>query len=642
MKRFVALLLTVLIIHASAVAQARDAWRSVRTNHLFVIGNADAEKLRQVAAWLEFFHTEFARLISRNVIDASVPTTVVIFRDDDSFTPFKPLYQGRPLDVAGFFQAGHDVNYIALSLDPTNRDPYRTAFHEYVHVHLRNNVPGAPLWLNEGLAVLYGSLQFSGNDALLGAPLLYLYLLRQQELLPLKTLFSIGATSPYYNEQEKTGIFYGESWALVHYLMLGDPARQEQFRRFLQLVSRGDDTAKALENAFGTTLLMLEEDFKNYVRRGNFTGQRIASVDAQNYASYTAMQRSSLTDGEVNYYLGDLLLHQGRYSEAKTYLARATKVAPDYAPAHYQLALLDFITNQDLDEAVVLAEKAHKLAPSNNEYSELLEQLKLRRGDPAAASQAQESLKSAVSGRPVQTGSSSMLVGEGSVAINDGRTIDSSGALPPVDEVLRKYVDALGGVNALKAVTSRVIKGTVDFVGVSRGGSFESHAQAPNKLLDVIQIAPLGTVKTVFNGRDGWARSVEGLRKLNKAELAAMQVNAEFYAPLRLKILYAKVTLAGKSKIGYRDVYVLELQPAAGPATRYYLDAESYLPARIDTVQTWGTTSLPVEMYLDDWRAVDGIKYAFSFSQSSQQMSLNFTIKEIRHNVPLDAKIFEP
>src|SRR5918999_315090 len=107
--------------------QTRDNWRSVRTNNLFVIGNADPEKLRQVAAWLEFFHSAFARLISRNVLDASVPTTVVLFRDEASFTPFKPLYQGRPANIAGFFQPGEDVNYIAFSLDPGQRDPFSTA-----------------------------------------------------------------------------------------------------------------------------------------------------------------------------------------------------------------------------------------------------------------------------------------------------------------------------------------------------------------------------------------------------------------------------------------------------------------------------------------------------------------------------------
>ena len=161
-----------------------------------------------MAAWLEFFHGAFARLVSRNVLDASVPTTVILFRDEASFTPFKPLYQGRPANVAGFFQPGEDVNYIAISLDPSDRDPFSTAFHEYVHLHLRDNVPGTPLWLNEGLAEFYGSLQFSGSEALLGAPLnQYIRLLREQEMLPLSTLFSISTNSPHYNDRKRAGSF---------------------------------------------------------------------------------------------------------------------------------------------------------------------------------------------------------------------------------------------------------------------------------------------------------------------------------------------------------------------------------------------------------------------------------------------------
>jgi hypothetical protein len=222
MKLFVTLfLLFLLTFPTPAAPQTRDSWRSVRTNNLFVIGNAEPEKLRQVAVWLEFFHSAFGRLVSRNVLDSAQPTTVVIFRDDASFTPFKPLYQGRPANVAGYFQPGDDVNYIAMSLDPHERDPFSVAFHEYVHLHLRDNVPGVPVWLNEGLAEFYGSLQFANGEAVLGVTLPYIRLLRSAELLPLETLLSIDARSPHYNEQDKTGIFYGESWALVHYLMLG-------------------------------------------------------------------------------------------------------------------------------------------------------------------------------------------------------------------------------------------------------------------------------------------------------------------------------------------------------------------------------------------------------------------------------------
>src|SRR5687767_13053875 len=103
MKFFIVIFLVVLLsVPTPAATQARDRWGSVRTNNLFVIGNAEPEKLRQVAVWLEFFHSAFGRLVSRNVLDSSTPTTVIVFRDDASFIPFKPLYQGRPANLAGY------------------------------------------------------------------------------------------------------------------------------------------------------------------------------------------------------------------------------------------------------------------------------------------------------------------------------------------------------------------------------------------------------------------------------------------------------------------------------------------------------------------------------------------------------------
>src|SRR5215218_4290115 len=330
----IALVLAVFFTFSTITAQTRPGWRSVRTNHLLVIGNADAENLRQVAVWLEFFHSAFARLVSRNVIDSSIPTTVIVFRDDASFTPFKPGYQGRLKVISGFFLPGDDVNYIALSLDESG-NPYTTAFHEYVHLHLKDNIPGAPVWLNEGLAELYETLQFSGSDALIGtAKPSYLYLLRQADMLPLKTLFSVGTDSPHYNEQDKAGIFYGESWALVHYLMLGDRARQDQFKQFLQRVGRGDDAAKAIEATYGITLDTLEEELRSYIQRGNITAQRITGVDnPQTYGSYTATQRSSLTDSEASYYLADLLLHSGREGVAERGFKQSIAMDPNFTPA---------------------------------------------------------------------------------------------------------------------------------------------------------------------------------------------------------------------------------------------------------------------------------------------------------------------
>ena len=235
-----------------------------------------------------------------------------------------------------------------------------------------------------------------------------------------------------------------------------------------------------------------------------------------------------------------------------------------------------------------------------------------------------------------------MLGGESSgMVVNDGQSVTNSGSFT-VDEVLKRLVEAIGGVDANKAVNSRVTKGTLDITGVSRGGSFESYAAAPNKAFTLIQAHPLEVVRLGFNGRTGWTMSASGKRLLKGVELAKLQRDSDFYAWLNMKAVYAKVTLPGMSKIGYRDVYVLELQPATGAVERLYLDAKTFLPVRVNFVSVVGTVSEPVEVYLDDWREVEGIKYPFTISQRFSKLTLMFTVKEIKHNVTIDARMFEP
>ena len=718
LRSLISHVLLLLFTFSNVTAQTRDGWRSVRTNHLFVIGNAEPEELRRVAIWLEFFHSAFARLVSRNVIDSSVPTTVIVFRDDDSFTPFKPGYQGQAKAVSGFFLPGDDVNYIALSLDPRG-NPYGTAFHEYVHLHVKDNIPNAPIWLNEGLAELYESLQFSGSDAVIGVPKQgYIWVLRQVEMLPLKTLFSIGTDSPYYNEQDKATIFYAESWALVHYLMLGDRARQDQFKKFVQRIGNGDDVAKAVESAYGITLDALEEELRAYIRRGSLTAQVITGVaNPETFRSYTATQRSSLTDSEAYYYLADLCVHMGRdkaaergfkesialdpgflpsyaalgmlyveqrrYDEAERYLQKATtssqtslfhyyyayvlsrkgmsatgqlsqyskenaavireqllqsiKLGAKFAPAYYLLGVVDSLSDRS-DEALEMAQRALQLSPGDKRYAQLVEKIKEYRSGNTTAG---EPLKTEAIAAPERVSSSKMLGGDsGPVAINDGQKVDTSGSLPTVDEVMDRYLKAAGGAAALNGVTSRVVKGTVDVVGVSRGGTFETYSVAPNKAVSILNVTPAETIKVGYDGRVGWTQTSTGVRVLKGAELASVQTDADFYAILNLKSLYPKMTLRGKSKIGYREVYVIDLEPNS-TADRVFIDAETYLPVRMNSTRMRGNVSVPVEIYYDDWSAFEGLLLPYTITISSGKRTMLLTVKEIRNNIPVDAKLFE-
>jgi len=205
----------VLFLIAGNPVVAKDTWVSVRSRNFLLVGNAAEKDIRNVAIRLEQFREVYSRLFPAAKLDSAVPTTVVVFKSDKSFKPFKP-----GTNLAGFFQAGQDVNYIALTTETSGaQDPFQVIFHEYTHLLVQNTVGDAPSWFNEGLAEYYSTFTMADDQKVeLGRPIAnHVFRLRDSKMLPLKTLFQVDQLSPYYNERDKQTIFYAQSWALVHY-----------------------------------------------------------------------------------------------------------------------------------------------------------------------------------------------------------------------------------------------------------------------------------------------------------------------------------------------------------------------------------------------------------------------------------------
>lgn len=357
MKRFTLAslaLLCLLLVAPLAPASAKDNWTSVRSKNFFLVGNANEKEIKRVATRLEQFRDVLGRLLKAN-LTSSTPTTVVVFKSQSAYQQFAPP------NTAGYFQSGPDMNYIALSAERNPNDPHplSTIFHEYVHFLVRNNLQDVPAWFNEGLAEYYSVLEVEGDDrkVQIGLPIgQHLYALRQQKLLPLKTLFAVDHSSPYYNEKNKQSVFYAQSWALVHYLLLGNDAkRQPQFATFINLLINNKGVEEAFQQAFQMDFVMLEKELKEYINRRSYPGQlatfeRKLEIDAE-------MQSATLTEAEGQFYLGDLMLHAHQLERAEKLLQNAVKLDPNLSIAEASLGML-YMRKNDFAEAKRHLERA--------------------------------------------------------------------------------------------------------------------------------------------------------------------------------------------------------------------------------------------------------------------------------------------
>jgi tetratricopeptide (TPR) repeat protein len=717
-------------------------WTSVRTRNLFLISDASASELRQVASWLELFHSAVSGLTSRQAFNSSIPTVGIVFRSKEEFDQFKPLYQGKPADLAGYFQPGDDVNYIAIPLEPG--EPLYAVFHEYVHLFVKDNMPNAPLWLNEGLAEFYSTASIGNGEATIGTPIgSYVRLLRASELLPLKTLFSVNGDSAHYHDRDKRGIFYAESWALVHYLMLANNGeRQSQVGRYLSLTGAGVSVEAAFNMAFQTNFASIEKELGEYLNRGAFPTRRVGSIRSDGYGS---IQTEALNEAEADYYLGDLLLHigqpinaekyfvtalsldqnlilahaalgmlrvrQGRFAEVLRHLQRAAptspnhlvhffyayalsrqgmsedgtishytaenletmrsqlqttiKLAPDFGEAYHLLAFINLVANERLDQSVDLIKRAMSLEPNrpelklvlaqiylkqrdNESAHRLLEPLARQNDDPQLRAQAELLLANNSKGASrvpqISTAAPTKMVSvsqPGATPVSSGMRIDTSGPLPTADEVIAKYIEALGGQDRIRQVTSRVTRGRARVPGEFTDAPFELSEKSPNKSVMFVKPERLNRLGQGFDGTIGWVQAAPGgLHRVQGVELSELQRDCDFYAPLRLKANYPEVKLLGRVKIGYREAYLVEAKPSGGDAEKFYFETESGMLIRWDGVRSnWRERAL-IETYYDDWREVQGIKVPFRVTRSSPHFTIAFTVDEVKHDVAIDDMVF--
>lgn len=230
------------------------------------------------------------------------------------------------------------------------------------------------------------------------------------------------------------------------------------------------------------------------------------------------------------------------------------------------------------------------------------------------------------------------------MAFNEGgsreRQRAAAESLPTADQVLDKYMQAIGGSAAFQKLKTRMMTGTqtgADGTAVP----IVAYREAPDKAV-LIMTTKNGVQMIGYNGTVAWASSPRGARALNGMQLAAAKRAADFYGDIRLKELYSNLEVVDREKVGDRDAIVLASEPSPGVLSKLYFDAQTGLLLRVLTITQTVIAPIPEQMDFDDYRDVNGVKLPFTIRQSSVDDRNVWTRKytEIKHNVPVDEAKF--
>lgn len=213
---------------------------------------------------------------------------------------------------------------------------------------------------------------------------------------------------------------------------------------------------------------------------------------------------------------------------------------------------------------------------------------------------------------------------------------------PTADQILAKYLDALGGQAAIDKLKTLVMKGT--YTGANGAAlSYEVNMAAPDKFY-IIVTAPQGTIERGFDGKVGWEKSARGVNEIMGAGLDDLKSMFLFYRNLKLKEQFTQLRLGRRDKIGDREVITMGARTADNRREQLFFDAQSGLLLRRIRYTPTMIGIIPEQTDFDDYRDVEGVKFPFTVKVAAVEVGNPIATRnyaEIKLNVPIDDSKFK-
>ncbi|HEU4934263.1 MAG TPA: c-type cytochrome [Pyrinomonadaceae bacterium] len=216
--------------------------------------------------------------------------------------------------------------------------------------------------------------------------------------------------------------------------------------------------------------------------------------------------------------------------------------------------------------------------------------------------------------------------------------LSASTSLPSLDQILRKYVEVVGG-SAATNTTTLVLKGRRE-ASQNRSWPNDITVAFPDKFLLVTTTAT-GTIRQILNGDKGWAINGANVRPLSTAEaLDATRRGNELFTVVKVKPSQ-NMRLSGIQKVGEREAYVVENSTDA-KTERFYFDSQTGLLLRKITLNKTVLMPFPEQLDFEDYREVDGVKMPFTIRYSAIDTFDSWvrTFTEIKRNVAVEDTLF--
>jgi len=216
---------------------------------------------------------------------------------------------------------------------------------------------------------------------------------------------------------------------------------------------------------------------------------------------------------------------------------------------------------------------------------------------------------------------------------------------PTAEQILDKYIQALGGAGRLASLTSYVARGTIEGYDTYHVKvPVEIYAKAPRQRTTVSHTQNGDTV-TVFDGQAGWIAAADRplplLPLLPGAELDAARLDADLGFPGGIKQALTDWRI-GFPVTSIEDEEVSIVQGIGGGKSRFklYFNTKTGLLSRQVRYADTPVGTVPTQVDYSDYREVAGVKMPFHIVITWTDGQSDIQLTDVKPNVGIDAARF--
>ena len=214
-------------------------------------------------------------------------------------------------------------------------------------------------------------------------------------------------------------------------------------------------------------------------------------------------------------------------------------------------------------------------------------------------------------------------------------------SMPTADQILEKYVQALGGADATAKITSRTAKGTFT-PGEGKPLGLELYAKAPEKLLLALERPNGGTNEMAYNGKEGWGSDGQHVRPMRGGQLEVVETQAKLAFAGDLKQSLGRLRVGRPEKLGDQETYVLYAFASGEPPSKLYFDEQSGLLLRVESFTRTPLGNDPIAVDYSDYREASGVKVPYRWTIGSPRNRMTIQFNEVQQNAAVDDSKFSP